>query len=166
MMSCPSLCFFGGKKSGTCNFSQLLRLCKYQGGDCHIHSLSSLSGKFHCFGGLGDTAWGPGHADPHVAARVAANHSTTSFSPESLCQLIELNQLKNSYGQNNGQSDTIRETERQPGGQTSREMFRKCETSVPQKTLATATQSLPFIASIAPFVAFAFLVPIRVLPCW
>jgi len=164
-MSIPVF-LFGGKKSGTCNFWQLLRLCTYQGGDCHIHSLSSLSGKYHCFGGLGATAWGPGHADPHVAAKVAANHSTTSFSPESLCQLIELNQLKNGYGQNNGRSDTIRETERQPGGQTSREMFRKfkCETSVPQKTLAT--QSLPFIASIAPFVLFAFLVPIRVIPCW
>ena len=37
-------------------------------------------------------------------------------------------------------------------------------TSVPQKTLAT--QSLPFIVSVAPFVLFAFLAPIRLMPCW
>lgn len=96
---------------------------------------------------------GPKHADPHVAARVAANHSTTSWNHQNLGSQLNSTNWKIVI-QKNGQRDTIRETERQPGGQTSRAGEDACNSIT------------SIIASIAPFVLFGFLVPIRVIPCW
>ena len=112
--------FFGGKNLELANV-QLLKFVPPRWWLPHPFIIFRPSGKFHCFGGLGATAWGPGHADPHVAAKVAANHSTTSFSPESLCQLIELNQLKNSYRQ---KIDREIPSERQRGSQVGKQAER------------------------------------------